>query len=184
MNAVVTRNDNRAADTILRAVIIYDDFDSAARATMLLERVALRADEAIKWDIKPWRFEVLKQPALAALTVAVAANADLIVLALGHKDSTRAELLDWLKNWAENRRIADAALLALPSDAPSTLSASWEELEAFAEAHGLMYLDHNGVGGNHTSSNDRWRRRSAAPKPTRTTAGSRLPVPSHWSING
>ena len=38
--------------------------------------------QAVKWDIKPWRCDVLKQPALAALTVAVAANADLIVLAL------------------------------------------------------------------------------------------------------
>ena len=67
----------------------------------------------MKWDIKPWRFDVLKQPALAALTVAVAANADLIVLALNRIHSPPAELLDWLKNWAEHRRIKDAAVLAL-----------------------------------------------------------------------
>ena len=176
---------NNASATVLKAVIIYDDFDSATRATALLERVGRRTDEAIKWDIKPWRFEVLKQPALAALTVAVAANADLIVLALGCKDSTRAELLDWLKNWAENRRIADAALLALPSNEPPTPLTFSEELEAFAEAHGLVFLDQNGVGngGNQASHGGRWRRRPVTSRPARMAAADRLPLPSHWGIN-
>ena len=89
-------------------------FDSATRATALLERVARRTDEAIKWDIKPWRGDVLKQPTLAALTVAVAANADLIVLALNQPHPPPAELPDWLKSWAKHRRIKDAAVLALP----------------------------------------------------------------------
>ena len=183
MSAAAIHNNPSA--TVLKAVIIYDDFDSATRATALLERVARRADEAIKWDLKPWKFEVLKQPTLAALTVAVAANADLIVLALGRKDATRAELLDWLKNWAESRRIADAAVLALPSDDPPTPPAPWEELEAFAEAQGLMFLDQNGVGhgGNQACFGGHWRRRSVAPRPARTAAAGRLPVPSHWGIN-
>jgi len=182
MNSIAVRNNSPA--TVLKAVVIYSDFDSATRATALLERVGRRADETITWDIKPWRFEVLKHPALAALTVAVAANADLIVLALGHTDSTRAELLDWLKNWAENRRIADAALLALPSDEPPTSPASWEELEAFAEAQGLRFLDQNGVGqgGNHGHFGGHWQRRPETAKLAPMPAG-RLPLPSHWGIN-
>jgi hypothetical protein len=52
MNAIAAHKES-LFDTVLKAVIIYDDFDSAARATALLERVALRADEAMKWDIKP-----------------------------------------------------------------------------------------------------------------------------------
>jgi len=182
MSAIVIRDNSSA--TILKAVVIYDDFDSATRATALLERVGRRADEAIKWDIKPWRFEVLKQPPLAALTVAVAANADLIVLALERKDSMRAELLSWLKSWAENRRIADAALLALPSDEPPVPAAPWEEMATFAEAHGLMFLDPNGIRseGNQAVCGGHWRRHSVATRPARTAAG-RLPVPSHWGIN-
>ena len=104
MTAIAIRN-NRLSDPVLKAVIIYDDFDSATGAIGLLERVAARADEAVKWDFKPWRFDVLKQPTLAALTVAVAANADLVVLALNRFHSTSAELLDWLKHWAEHRRV-------------------------------------------------------------------------------
>src|SRR5690349_6200934 len=110
--STVTRHKETRPGAILKAVIIYDDFDSATQATGLLERVALRVDENIKWDIKPWRGDVLKQPTLAALTVAVAANADLIVLALNHLQPPPLGLLDWLKSWAKHRRIKDAAVLA------------------------------------------------------------------------
>lgn len=183
MSAIAVRNNSPSA--VLRAVIIYDDFDSATRATGLLERVVLHMNETIKWDIKPWRLEVLKQPALASLTVAVAANADLIVLALGRKDSTRAELLDWLINWAKNRRIADAALLALPSDEPAIPSAPWKELGAFAEAHGLIFLDQSSVGHdtNREPFDGRWPKRFMAPRRARSPAAGRPPLPSHWGIN-
>ncbi|HUA69214.1 MAG TPA: hypothetical protein VMA13_11760, partial [Candidatus Saccharimonadales bacterium] len=64
MNAVALPKSSPYG-TVLKAVIIYDDFDSATRATALLERVAVRADEGMKWDIKPWKLDVLKQPTLA-----------------------------------------------------------------------------------------------------------------------
>lgn len=172
---------NRPAKTVLKAVIIYDEFDSATRATALLERAATLAAEATRWDIKPWRLEVLKQPALAALTVAVAANADLIVLAMKQPQSMPAELLAWLKNWAQHRRVEDAALLALPS---GENAAPWNELRTFAEQGGLIYLDKDNAeeGGNTARFGDRQQKRSAALAPARILAG-RLPLPSRWGIN-
>ncbi|MGB7768890.1 MAG: hypothetical protein WBN22_08565 [Verrucomicrobiia bacterium] len=185
MSAIAMHNE-RLFNPVLKAVIIYDDFDSAARATALLKRVAARTDEAMKWDIKPWRFDVLKQPTLAALTVAVAANADLIVLALRQTHSTPAELLDWLKNWAEHRRIEDAAVMALYSGEPQTLSVPWNQLKVFAEDHGLTLLDSHDVwnGGDSASFGLRWqqRRQSVPPGPARVFA-EQLPVPHHWGIN-
>jgi len=170
-------------DTVLKAVIIYDDFDSATRATALLERVATRAEEAMKWDIKPWKFDVLKQPALAALTVAVAANADLIVIALRRRRSTPVELLNWLKNWADHRRIEDAALLALPPD-ETEATAVWTEVRALAEGQGLIFLDRYNTedDGSPALLGHRRRRHHVAPGPTRVFAG-RLPPPPHWGIN-
>jgi hypothetical protein len=164
--------------TVLKAVIIYDDFDSATRAMALLERVAVHPDVATKWDIKPWRFDVLKKPALAALTVAVAANADLIVLALKCVRSTPNELLGWLKKWAEYRRVEDAALLALPSGDAEAPSVPWNELRGFAEEHGLIFLDNDNVGDDGKSAplGGRWHRRSATPGPARMVAG-RQPLP-------
>jgi len=61
MNAIAT-HEKRLSKMTLKAAVIYDDFDFAARAAALLERVAIRADEAMKWDIKPWRLDVLQEP--------------------------------------------------------------------------------------------------------------------------
>lgn len=182
MSAAAVQKNN-TSDTVLRAVIIYDDFDAAIRATALLERVAARTDEVVKWDIKPWKFDVLKQPSLAALTGAVAANADLVVLALARAYPVPAELLAWLKNWAQQRRIQDAAVLALPSGEP-TSEDPWNELKTFAKGHGLIFLDKNNVeaGENAATFGQRWQAQPTASESPRLFAG-RLPLPSHWGIN-
>lgn len=174
------------SDTVLKAVIIYDDFDSATHATALLERVALGADESVKWDIKPWRLDVLRQPTLAALTVAVAAHADLVVLALGQGriHSTPAELLSWLKDWATHRQIEDAALLALPVGDTEMPAGSWNELKAFAEEQSLIFLGQHKAEAEENSAllGHRWQRQLVALGPERVFAG-RLPPPPHWGIN-
>ena len=171
---------------ILKAVIIYDDFDSAAHAMALLERVAHRTDAGVKLDIKPWRCDVLRQPALAALTVAVAANADLIVFALNRIPSPTTELLDWLKNWAAHRRVKDAAVLALGTGKSRLQSTFWNEIEAFTAKNDLTFL------GNHSARNNRhsaplvhrWPQREPLDVPAaRSAFTERPPVPHHWGIN-
>jgi len=185
MSAIAVHKE-RLPDTVFKAVIIYDDFDSATYATALLERVALRADEAIKWDIKPWRLDVLKQPTLAALTVAVAANADLIVLALNRIRSTPVELLDWLKNWAEHRRIEDAAVLSLGPDKSHTQSRCWNEIRAFADERKLAFFGNHSVwnDGNSASFVHRLHPRKQLIAPASSPSfAEQLPAPHHWGIN-
>jgi hypothetical protein len=181
MNTVAQHKENLPG-AILKAVIIYDDFDSATHATALLERVARRVDEAIKWDLKPWRSDVLKQPTLAALTVAVAANADLIVLALNHAHPPPPELPDWLKNWAAHRRIKDAAVLALYTGTSRSQSKSWNEIKTLVETLHLTFL-----GGHHVWHSDspasivsrfQQRKQLTAPAP-RPSFAEPLPIPHH-----
>lgn len=181
--STVARHKENLPGAILKAVVIYDDFDSATHAMSLLERAARRVDQAIKWDIKPWRSDVLKQPTLAALTVAVAANADVIVLALNHIHPPPPELPDWLKNWALHRRIKDAAVLSLHLGTGHSPSKSWNKIKTLVEAHDLAFL-----GGHHVWQNDRpapsvhrWQQRKqlAAPVP-RPASAEQLPVPHHW----
>jgi hypothetical protein len=171
------------ARAILKAVIIYDEFDSAAHATALLERVALRAGEAIKWDIKPWRCDVLQQPTLAALTIAVAANADLIVLALHRTHFPPAGLLDWLKNWAQHRRIEDAAVLTLHADTGFHRSNAWNEIKAFVERQHLTFLGNHRVSTHNNSASSfihrsHQHKQLSAPSPL-PPMGERLSVPKH-----
>jgi hypothetical protein len=171
---------------ILKAVIIYDDFDSAAHATALLERVARRTDTGVPLDIKPWRCDVLKQPALAALTVAVAAKADLIVLALVRVPSPKTELLNWLRNWAKHRQVKDAAVLALGTVKSHSQSMFWDEIKAFTAAHDLTLLGNHIVRNSRHSapSFHRWQQRKPMDAPTaRPAFTERPPVPHHWGIN-
>jgi len=185
MNSVRAHKETRPG-MVLKAVIIYDDFDAATHATGLLERVALHADETIKWDTKPWRCDVLKQPTLAALTVAVAANADLIVLAVSRIHPPPPELLAWLKNWAEHRRVKDAAVLALPADINHLHSKSWNEIKAFVEGHNLAFLGGNNVWTDKHSGSFvhrlQQRKQPVAP-PSLPAFAERLAVPHHWGIN-
>ena len=171
---------------ILKAVILYDDFDSAAHAMALLERVAHRTDAGVKLDIKPWRCDVLRQPALAALTVAVAANADLIVFALNRIPSPTTELLDWLKNWAAHRRVKDAAVLALGTVKSHSQSKFWDEIKAFTAAHDLTLLGNHIVRNSRHSapSVHRWQQRKPMDAPAaRPAFTERRPVPHPWGIN-
>ena len=181
--STVTTHKEVPANAVLRAVIIYDEFDSAAHATALLERAALRTGETIKWDIKPWKCDVLQQPTLAALTIAVAANADLIVLALHRSHFPPTGLLDWLKNWAQHRRIEDAAVLTLHADAGSHQSNTWNEIKAFVERQHLTFLGSHKISTHTNSASTVFHRlhqhkQLAAPSPL-ASVGERLPAPKH-----
>jgi hypothetical protein len=50
MNAIVAR-EKRWLELTLKAAVIYDDFDFAARTAALLERAAIRSDEALQWHV-------------------------------------------------------------------------------------------------------------------------------------
>jgi hypothetical protein len=176
----ITAHKKMLSDSILKAVIIYDDFDAAAQAAVLLERVARRAGEAIKWDIKPWQRDVLKQPTLAALTIAVAANADLIMLALHRTHFPPAGLLDWLKTWAEHRRIEDAAVLVLHADTGGQPSKAWNEIKALVEGHNLTFLGCHSVVTHKSSASFIHR---LQPRQQLVAPAPRLSVPLPWGIN-
>lgn len=184
MSTATTHNNTEIpVGAMLKAVIIYDEFDSASHTMALLERVALRAGGAIKWDIKPWRCDVLQQPTLAALTIAVAANADLIVLALLRTHFPPAGLLDWLKNWAQHRRIEDAAVLTLHADTGSHPSNTWNEIKAFVERQHLTFLGSHKVSTHKNSApsfihRPHQHKQLAAPSPL-PSMGERLPAPKH-----
>jgi hypothetical protein len=186
MSAMAVPKERRFG-AVLKAVIIYDDFDSATRATALLERAALRASEGMKLDIKPWRCDVLKQPALAALTVAVAANADLIVFALNRIQSQTTELvLAWLNNWAAHRRIEDAAIVALYKETNHSKSKFWVKIRNFSETHNLSFLGDHDIRHDGSSLEPVQRlppQKQADVPASRPAFAERSPVPHHWGVN-
>jgi hypothetical protein len=139
MNAIATFED-RLNKMTLKAAVIYDDFDFAARAAALLERVAIRADEAMKWDIKPWRLDVLQEPSLADAALDETADADLIVVALRKTPSRPDELMIWLESWAMKRQTEDTAMMVFCPEKNAAPTPLWHELKEFAEWRNLHFM--------------------------------------------
>ncbi|MGA2661074.1 MAG: hypothetical protein ABSH34_26630 [Verrucomicrobiota bacterium] len=130
----------------MNAVLIYDDFVVAAKANGALKRSAHRSDEAIQWNVMPWRLDMLKLSPMAAEALAEAAHAHLIVLALRQPESIPIWLMDWLEQWARGRQVQDAVLAVRDGGNADTLPAwAMPKLSQFAERHGLSFVfDHSG----------------------------------------
>jgi hypothetical protein len=139
MNAVVVP-EKRLLEPTLKAAVIYDDFEFAARTAALLERAAVRADEVIECDIRPWRLDLLKPSVLADVALAETADADLMVVALSKTHVPPDTLLEWLELWADRRRVRDAALLALCPEETAGPMSSRARLKEFAAWRGLLFL--------------------------------------------
>ncbi len=187
MNATAVQ-DERLFEMTLKAIVIYDDFDFATRAAALLERAALRAREAVKWDVKPWRLDVLKQSSLAGTAGAEAADADLIVLALGRIHSPPVELTAWLERWESHRQIKDSAVMMLSPGEPATPTPLWHELKQFAGRHGLAFLSSHAVRESADSMqfvHRLWQRRQPDAPVFGLPAEPPHPLrpPRHWGIN-
>jgi hypothetical protein len=128
----------------MKALIIYDDFTGATRATAALKGAAWRANVSADWDIKPWRTDALKLPSVADKALIEAADADLIVLAGPQAHSLPTWLEQWLNCWVIRRNIADAALAVLYDESGGVLVApDAPHLSQFAEDHGLRLISEN-----------------------------------------
>jgi hypothetical protein len=187
MNAIAMQEE-RLFEMTLKAAVIYDDFDFAARAAALLERVAIHADEAMKWDVKPWRLDVLKSSSLANAALGETADADLIVVALYQTHSPPDELLGWLESWAVKRQTVDAAVMVLCPEENAASTPLWRELKEFAERHGLPFLGSRILrddGDSMDFVHGLWQQEQP-PQPVVPTlelfAESSRP-PRHWGIN-
>ena len=184
MNAIAMQDESRF-ETTLKATVIYDDFDIATRAAALLERAAIRVHEAVKWDVKPWRLDVLKQASLAEFARAEAADTDLIVFALSKTPSPPAELTAWLEDWEAHRQIEDAAVMVLFPGEHAAALPLWRELKQFAERHGLAFLSSHDVRDNGDSMqfvHRLWLQRQSAVPVLGPPADSPHPL-RHWGIN-
>ena len=187
MNAIAT-HEKRLSKMTLKAAVIYDDFDFAARAAALLERVAIRADEAMKWDIKPWRLDVLQEPSLADAALDETAGADLIVVALRKTPSRPDELMSWLESWAMKQPTEDPAMMVFCPEGNAALTPLGYELKEFAKGHGLPFLGNRNLrdDGNSMVFVHRLWQRKQPPQPVGPTfesfAESAHPS-GHWGIN-
>jgi len=125
----------------MKALIIYRDVTSAAKANAILQRSFHSSDFSVQWKIKPYRVEMLKFPPNAQMALADAADAHLLIFAGCNAQFFPFWLHDWLERWARVRQIKDVALAVFQNANLDPFSQSEiPELLSFADRHGLDFL--------------------------------------------
>ena len=125
-------------DSVIKVMIIYDDFSSAADASAALRCAAYHSHADIQLNINPCRVDVLKLPAAGDEALMQATGAHLIVFAGGFARCLTSWLQSWLERWAMCRQVRDAALAIIDNQndrLPPVMNAP--ELFLFAKRHGL-----------------------------------------------
>src|SRR5215510_2940219 len=121
----------------MKALIIYDDVDSAERAIGILRRAASQARVHGQWDIKPWRVGVLRLPIAAEKALLEAADADAIVFADLRGSRLPTWLKDWLMRWGVRRQPGEPALVVTCAGPPNQPCGVSYELLRFAAQNKL-----------------------------------------------
>ena len=125
----------------MKALILYNDFDSAAKANAALQRSAQNVDLAVRWNVRPWRVDLLRFPQTADEALTDAIDAHLIVFAGKSAQPLPYWLIHWLEHWAKCRQIEGASLAAIDSKCIDTFATpAAMELASFAKSHRLSFI--------------------------------------------
>lgn len=124
---------------IVKALIIYDNYSLAADAQRNLEHAAeLTGETTTRENVAVCPVDRFKQASRALEMLHHAADAHLIVIALGRTVALPAHLLDWLAAWAAHRQVEEAAIAIFGGENHTLLSpAAIDELSRFAKGNGL-----------------------------------------------
>lgn len=169
----------------MNALVIYEDAGTARQAIAMLERASDRAEGTSRWNVKPWRLDLLVWPLLARDALKEAADAELVVWAANGKTEPPPGLLDWLEAWAAGRHVSDAALAIFDGQKEDALSRmASPTLTDFARRFGLSFI----FGEvNPAPMEIFWGLPGRTPTQTATSKPiSRDPTPGlqrHWGIN-
>ena len=128
-------------DSAIKALIIYEDFDSAVRANVALQHSARNVDFAVQWNVNPWRIDLLQFSPTAEAALTDASYAHLIIIASCSGKSSAFWFQDWLEHWAKCHQIEGAALALFGVGYSDGLAASAiREFSSIARRHGLSLI--------------------------------------------
>jgi hypothetical protein len=148
------RKQSKPQDSAMKALIIYDNVESALNANNLLRNAAHRTDARFNWKINLLRVNMLRFQSVASEALGEALDTDLIVFAIRRTPSLPVWLVNWLEQWAALRHTPAAALAVIrDSDAKEFLAQAIVDLYQFARRYGLTI-----IGTDHKANNDEWAR--------------------------
>lgn len=129
------------SDYIMKAVIIYQNPQTAEEARSALQRAAGFPPTHIQWTIRPWRTDMLKFQNTSEEALVDAMDAHLIVFVDDCALLMPSWLQDWMENWAIRRHVGSAALaLMRHGNAGLFVPSVTPQLAQFARRHGLSII--------------------------------------------
>jgi hypothetical protein len=129
----------------MKAIILCDDCEFAARTNGALRYAGHRSDASVQWTVKDYPMNALHDLAIADKALAEAADAHLIVIAGRQIVSLPLPLQDWLERWAGLRQIEDAVLAVIHDAAAGAMKSAGSELSRFIRKHGLSLITEKGA---------------------------------------
>ena len=142
MNRYCENPDN----LLMKAVILYNHVVFAAKVGSALRLVGARASVQAEWVIRCWPVKGLNDLVLAKKALSESQDAHLVVLPARYARSVPTRLFDWLKEWAQQREICDAALgFAAESNSAAPSQPVCSELSIFIRQQGLHLITGQGL---------------------------------------
>ncbi|HEY3915450.1 MAG TPA: hypothetical protein VGN61_13255 [Verrucomicrobiae bacterium] len=123
--------------------LAYDTAETAQSARGLVKNVVAQLKSELAVHTKLWRFDPGSVPAAVTEAQTEAADADVMIVALGASNLLPKGLLRWLNEWAKNRHIETAALGVLITGARAQDAApAVAQLRQLALRFGLDFIYH------------------------------------------
>jgi hypothetical protein len=124
------RNDVSAAAPGVRLVLALSGYSAIHPILDAYEMICRQLQPEFRVEESWWNFHALAHPSLRDVTVADAARADIILIALHNASDPLLMLRAWVDAWS-NRREADEGALVLLLPTPSAEASSFGSIEVY-----------------------------------------------------
>lgn len=123
----------------MKAIVIHEDTEFAARADAILRRVSVQAE--INIEVSSWSVDALNEKEFSRKALLLAQDAHLIILSEKLAQCIPLSLLNWLEHWAKPHHGSEAALGILDEGGfGHTEAPLYSALSKFAHQHGLAVI--------------------------------------------
>ena len=127
----------------LSIVIVYNDITAALRAAEMVERLGRQCGGKLQPQLKPVRLDTLSDANSYDQAFAESAEASMIIVSVNGGSELPATLKKWVKGCLDQKRHAEAAMVALlgsPEKMDATDSPRLQFLRRAAKAVGLDFF--------------------------------------------
>jgi hypothetical protein len=101
----------------IAVMILYDDIAAGRWAGEVFSSMSKSQSDDLHFRLQPWRLEFLSDPDWATLAALEAAGAELLVLSMSHPHRLSPRVEKWLRDWLNEKRGGQAALIVLAENA-------------------------------------------------------------------